>query len=593
VSPPFQTPDEFNHFYRAYQVSQGRFFAEKSDKRVGGHIPVALEDFTMPYKTMSFITDHKMQAEYLEHAFRIKLTSATVFKDFPNTAVYSPVSYLPQATTLYVLSRFNCSVGTLYYGGKLVVFLVWLFSMLFVIRILPFHKWLFTALLLLPMQLYITNSLSADTVTNILAYLLVALILKFSFSERRVAWKQLLLILCVGLLLVITKVIYASILLLMIIIPARQFKNNRYKVISLAVIFFAVMALALIWTRMTMGYYIAYSDYNQDFAHIATLQPAANFSAQKIFLQEYPLHFLHVVFNSFIQHAEFYLVSYIGHFGTYMGTPLPLWAVISSLAVLFFLSIFEKSGVRMLWWQKGAILLTVFILFSAVAMSQYIIWTKVGADNVESIQGRYLIPFFPVFFLLFSNRLKKKPGVALITMVFIFLINFFALQLLYQRYIHEKYQNSNSFACSFEETTENGFFITSKPSVWLQGTEALSATESRSGKYSVALDSATNVYAIYTFADFRPGDFLQIDVWKKGKGGEIVINGCGKNCEDYLFASNAVFFEDDNGWERMNMTFLMPNVCDSSRATFYLRNDKPTPVYFDDLKIISKTQKTK
>ena len=40
--PPFQSPDEPNHFYRAWQVSEGHFFPEKKGDRLGGMLPASL-----------------------------------------------------------------------------------------------------------------------------------------------------------------------------------------------------------------------------------------------------------------------------------------------------------------------------------------------------------------------------------------------------------------------------------------------------------------------------------------------------------------------------------------------------------------------
>src|SRR5688572_19553548 len=49
VTPPLQAPDEFNHFYRAYQVADGQFLPERTKNRLGGEIPVCFNDFMTPY----------------------------------------------------------------------------------------------------------------------------------------------------------------------------------------------------------------------------------------------------------------------------------------------------------------------------------------------------------------------------------------------------------------------------------------------------------------------------------------------------------------------------------------------------------------
>ena len=39
VTPPFQVADEYEHFYRAYHVSESHLMAEKFDKRLCGSNP--------------------------------------------------------------------------------------------------------------------------------------------------------------------------------------------------------------------------------------------------------------------------------------------------------------------------------------------------------------------------------------------------------------------------------------------------------------------------------------------------------------------------------------------------------------------------
>ena len=39
ITPPFQVPDEFQHFYRAYQVSEGRLTAYRQAARSAANFP--------------------------------------------------------------------------------------------------------------------------------------------------------------------------------------------------------------------------------------------------------------------------------------------------------------------------------------------------------------------------------------------------------------------------------------------------------------------------------------------------------------------------------------------------------------------------
>ena len=43
LSPPFASPDEATHFFRAYQLSEGHVFADRHGHRVGGMLPSSVE----------------------------------------------------------------------------------------------------------------------------------------------------------------------------------------------------------------------------------------------------------------------------------------------------------------------------------------------------------------------------------------------------------------------------------------------------------------------------------------------------------------------------------------------------------------------
>ena len=155
-------------------------------------MPVCFNDFMTPYFYAATNIKYVLYDLEVQESGSVAFNdSIKEFKDFPNTAYYSPVSYAPQAFAMFMARQFNCSVSMVYYAGRIGGFIFWLVIMFLVIKIVPVYKWLFTVLILLPMNLYVTNSLSADTVTNCLGLLFIALVLKFTFSDNKIGIKQL------------------------------------------------------------------------------------------------------------------------------------------------------------------------------------------------------------------------------------------------------------------------------------------------------------------------------------------------------------------------------------------------------------------
>ncbi|MBK8501992.1 MAG: DUF2142 domain-containing protein [Saprospiraceae bacterium] len=179
LTPPFQVPDEVNHFYRAYQIADGGFFAERHNQRLGGHVPESFIKLTEPFLDLRWKMNRKTSYPKIRDQLSIPLNEEKkVFIDFPNTALYSPISYLPQAGAIFVLKHLNLRPLILFYAARILTLLIWIICIGFATKTLPRFKWLFTFLALLPMSLFVNMSLSADVVTNIIAFVFLAYILK-------------------------------------------------------------------------------------------------------------------------------------------------------------------------------------------------------------------------------------------------------------------------------------------------------------------------------------------------------------------------------------------------------------------------------
>jgi uncharacterized membrane protein len=107
--PPFQAPDEITHFVRSYMISEGRFVGvnDKDKKLLGYYIPKSIRHLTYDLEShqIPFHVDHKQNLHFLKNASKIKLNAdETVFSDFYNTCVTSPLPYIPQAIGIFILN---------------------------------------------------------------------------------------------------------------------------------------------------------------------------------------------------------------------------------------------------------------------------------------------------------------------------------------------------------------------------------------------------------------------------------------------------------------------------------------------------------
>lgn len=88
--PPFQTPDEINHFYRSYEIADGHLLGQRQNNRVGGEIPQSLCTLAGDFKTLAWESDERIDGKTIFRRFNIPLKPEnTKFVNFLNTAMYS------------------------------------------------------------------------------------------------------------------------------------------------------------------------------------------------------------------------------------------------------------------------------------------------------------------------------------------------------------------------------------------------------------------------------------------------------------------------------------------------------------------------
>jgi uncharacterized membrane protein len=438
VTPPALAPDEQDHFKKAWHISEGHFLPEKKDQRLGGKIPIEFLEFFIPYNEAVFHRKYDLKDHSRKLAFRAGFSdSSAEFTDFPNTSYYSPVSYLPQTLTIILFKHGGCSVSFLFYAGRIFAFLFWLVCMFLFLKNLKAFQWLFCALLLLPMQVFISASWSADTVTNILSFTFLGLIINFSHSGISMNRNRMIILALVILLLALAKMVYAGLALCVFIIPAANYKNRKqYLSFSIFIVFLAFF-MAWLWSNAVFKYYISYNEYNPLYRDFATINKGADYSAQKNYILHHPLNFVKVIFNSLVFHPQKYLTSYIGNF-CYLNIPLPALFIVLIYALLLFTAVTEKSSIQLSLKQKLIILAGSAISFGLLLLSQYLTWDKPRQGLVDVIQGRYLIPIFPAVFILLSGIRPLQKNIFPVICLIIFSASLYGANLVSKKYYPTK-----------------------------------------------------------------------------------------------------------------------------------------------------------
>ncbi|MBF6248669.1 DUF2142 domain-containing protein, partial [Nocardia elegans] len=216
ITPPFWGHDEITQFGRAYQVAHGGFLpTEIEDDRgvaYGGVIPPGIDDL-MGYAFHDYQENpEEPGAMVADPGAYERLRSADIGTElrpiwFTNTAAYSPVAYVPAAVGIRVAEAVGLDVGGVVLLTRLAGLLGYLVVAAFALYALRAHRiqWLAFTVAVLPIAIFQAGTVTADTMTNALALLVSALLVKGLFLGRDLTRAETVALLAATLLLPLSK----------------------------------------------------------------------------------------------------------------------------------------------------------------------------------------------------------------------------------------------------------------------------------------------------------------------------------------------------------------------------------------------------
>jgi hypothetical protein len=131
---------------------------------------------------------------------------------------------------------------------------------------------------------------------------------------------------------------------------------------------------------------------------------------------------------------------------------------------------------------------------------------------------------------------------------------------------------------------EKGLLKTSNPKIKLEKGSQIVNQEHISGNNSVLISPESPYGFAYQFKNLNFGDLIEVEAWIKGKGGQFVVSGNGKNCDDFFTSSKSNLKTEKNGWSKVLFVCTITKNCDSSNVKFFVWNPGSEKVYIDDVK---------
>lgn len=373
--------DEERHLIRIYYISQNHF----------------LPNFPKP-TLYEEVIELSYQRRLVQTPAFDMLDSSNFWKRFSKLekhirygvktqSIYSPVIFLPQVLIAKILWwRLDFAVLPTILLMKIAGLLVYIAGAYTAIRVLPYGKWVFTVLALLPAALYQAATLNADGFTAGVSFVFIGWVLAVHHNENvgirpRSVW----ILVALSILLGLAKPGAIVLLTLLLILWKRPFPSGKW----IALLLFGVLISILVnlgwWMMAARG-------------SIFAGEGAQNLASQSSQILTHPSVFLKLLVQSIVATFPFQVQGWMAAYGYGAGKvpePVYFFAALSLLAAL----VAEPARVTISNAMR-IFLITLFVFCSVLIYTiAYVPNYVVGGILALAKQGRYYIPFVPLFFL--------------------------------------------------------------------------------------------------------------------------------------------------------------------------------------------------
>jgi hypothetical protein len=405
--PPFQTPDEDSHFFRAYQVSERRLTPRMVGDWGGGRVPSSMVRVRDTFFPLAFRPEQQTSWAAFAPYFDAPLApKAREPKPFPGSAYYSFVPYLPQALGIAVARVLGSGPLGVLYSGRLANLAFGVLLLHLALRVTPIFKLVFGAVALIPVTVQQMASSSPDASTIGVAWLFTAMLFRLAVVGGAVAGRgRIVTLLALAGWLTLCKFPYATIALLYLAVPPGRLGGwRRYLLVG--------SGLAAVTLSLTL-FMSGLKKYTPD--RLIGEGSRASIQAQVEGIRADPLGFAQVCAATIAEHGQIWYdqLGYLGWLDTKVN-PLAMHAL---LVLLVLLGLADSAEPLYPTWRLKAVALCAAGLCTLVILiCCYVAGCAVGAPLIIGPQGRYWVPALPLLLLPLSNhvvRVRAQPGVLL------------------------------------------------------------------------------------------------------------------------------------------------------------------------------------
>lgn len=412
IRPAFQAPDEVNHFYQIYHYSEFKIkpdLGQESLKHLSNRSGVILPKGFASIKSYVFkqgieptlngftFTDYAKDKSRSELTFDMKNLKINAtpdnlinyyqqhdispnFRETVNTTIYSPLAYLEFLPSAIIGQLLELPPYSYFKLLQISVFIFYLVNFYYLIKNNNRNKPLLYFLMLNPMLIFLSTSISVDSLLIISSLMLFGLVFTTnSFSSG--LGRKLIFFYSI----IISGLKFPYFLLLLPIILSNKISSKQRKEIIMS----GILGITcwIIWLGMIHNYIQPYN-----LSRYGEIYPYG--------LDTKILSFI----SNFLKSLPEIITGIVGFFG-WLEIPIPKILVFSYLLYPFLIKkTGENNHDQYLRIMTGMLLILIFLLIS---FQLFVFWYSNGLTS-NGWQGRYLIPLLPTILVFIQESRKIK-----------------------------------------------------------------------------------------------------------------------------------------------------------------------------------------
>ncbi|MBY0279534.1 DUF2142 domain-containing protein [Candidatus Binatia bacterium] len=385
VSPPLYWGDENTHFLHSYRLALLRFDLSRQDDRMTIELPRGIGKLQLLFGLDRLLRERgtgELTASQVLDRMSVEETGETRVLEVAS-ANYPLLGYAPQALGIALARCVTRSVLLQLYAARIANLAAWLLLVWTALRVTPAFKVAFAVVALAPMSMFVATTCSADAMTNGLALLWTAWIVRLALLPSRPRG-AIAMVAGLGIALALVKILYGPLVLLILTVPAARFGGPARRGAAFVATAGGMAASAAGWVLLSRAEIASgvrryrLSDMGEHLA-VLSAEPlrVASMVAKKIFLCTDPPWIAHVI-------ASMWGV---------VEPAIVLWCWL--VAVLAAMLADQRAEAWPGMRERALALSSAFIVLAAVALAAFLLWTPADASEIGGFQGRYALPVLP------------------------------------------------------------------------------------------------------------------------------------------------------------------------------------------------------